>query len=111
MLRKRKLTVRAYRVEATGERADGTPSPFTKVHTRHVFDVPGSTERTAERFVELAVTKYCSVASSLHAEQTFEVVLEHDRDRERRRPRAPSARPPRRRPPTTPDGRVGRSRP
>ena len=77
MLRKRKLTVRAYRVEATGQRADGTPSPYTTVHTRHVFDVPGLDQRTAERFVELAVTKYCSVASSLHAEQTFDVVLEH----------------------------------
>ena len=78
MLRKRKLGVRGYRVEATGERADGTPSPFTRVHTRHVFDVPGLDQRTAERFVELAVAKYCSVASSLHAEMTFEAVLEHD---------------------------------
>jgi len=78
MLRKRKLGVRGYRVEASGERVDGTPSPFTRVHTRHVFDVPGLDRRTAERFVELAVTKYCSVASSLHAEQTFEAVLEHD---------------------------------
>jgi hypothetical protein len=32
----------------------------------------------AERFVELATTKYCSVAGSLTAEQTFEVVLEGD---------------------------------
>lgn len=78
MLRKRKLTIRGYRVETSGERVDGTPAPFTKVHTRHVFDVPGLDRRTAERFVELAVTKYCSVASSLHAEQSFEVALEHD---------------------------------
>ena len=78
MLRKRKLSVRAYRVEATGKRVDGTPSPFTTVHTRHVLDVPGLDQHTADRFVELAVTKYCSVASSLHAEQTFEAVLEHD---------------------------------
>ena len=76
MLRKRKLTVRAYHVESFGERRDGTPSPFVKMHTRHVFDVPGLDQRTAERFVELAVTKYCSVASSLRAEQSFEVVLE-----------------------------------
>lgn len=78
MLRKRRLTIRAYRVEATGERVDGTPAPYTSILTRHVFDVPGLDQRTAERFVELAVTKYCSVASSLHAEQRFEVVLEHD---------------------------------
>ncbi len=76
MLRKRKLPIRGYRVESVGERREGTPSPFVKVHTRHVFDVPGLDQGTAERFVELAVTKYCSVASSLHAEQSFEVVLE-----------------------------------
>lgn len=76
MLRKRKLLIRGYRVESVGERRDGTPSPFVTVHTRHVFDVPGLDQRTAERFVELALDKYCSVASSLHAEQTFEVVLE-----------------------------------
>jgi len=76
MLRKRRLLIRGYRVESVGERREGTPSPFVKVHTRHVFDVPGLDRRTAERFVELALEKYCSVASSLHAEQSFEVVLE-----------------------------------
>ncbi len=76
MLRKRKLTIRGYRVEAVGVRTGGTPSPFTTVHTRHVLDVPGLDQHTADRFVELAVTKYCSVASSLNASQTFEAVLE-----------------------------------
>ncbi len=76
MLRKRKLTIRAYRVEVVGERRDGTPSPLVKVLTRHVLDVPGLDQRTADRFVELAVTKYCSVASSLNAEQLYEAVLE-----------------------------------
>lgn len=77
MLAKRRLNVRAYRVEATGER-EGTPRAFVRIHTRHVFDVPGLDRKTAERFVDLAVTKYCSVGASLRSEQTFEVVLEHD---------------------------------
>ncbi len=76
MLRKRKLTIRDYRVEVTGERFEGTPSPFTKIHAKHVFDVPGLDQHTADRFVELAATKYCSVANSLRAEQTFEALLE-----------------------------------
>jgi putative redox protein len=76
MLRKRKLPIRGYRIEAAGERADGTPSPFVRVHTRHVFDVPGLDQKTAERFVDLALTKYCSVASSLRAELAFEVIVE-----------------------------------
>jgi len=78
MLRKRKLEIRSYRVEVVGDRVDGTPAPFTRITARHVFDVPGLDRKTAERFVELAVTKYCSVASSLHAEQVFEVALEHE---------------------------------
>lgn len=77
MLTKRRLEVRGYRIEATGER-EGTPRAFVRIHTRHVFDVPGLDHKTAERFVELAVTKYCSVAASLTADQTFEVVLEHE---------------------------------
>lgn len=80
MLRKRKLAVRAYRIELTGDRAEATPSPFTRILARHVFDVPGLDERTATRFVELATTKYCSVASSLKAEMVFEIVLEHTTD-------------------------------
>ena len=75
MLRKRKLQVRGYRVEAVGERFEGTPARFVKIHCRHVLDVPGLDQRTADRFVELAATKYCSVAGSLSAEQTFEAVL------------------------------------
>jgi putative redox protein len=75
MISKRRLEVRSYRVEASGERRDTPPRSFVRVHTRHVLDVPGLERAMAERFVELAVTKYCSVASSLTAEHTFEVVL------------------------------------
>lgn len=80
MIRKRRLEVRSYRVELEGERADGTPSPFTRIVARHVFDVPGLDEGMARRFVELATTKYCSVADSLKAEMAFEVVLESSTD-------------------------------
>lgn len=75
MIAKRKLEVRGYRVEARGER-EGSPRAFVSIHTRHVLDVPGLERKMAERFVDLAVTKYCSVAGSLSATQTFEVVLE-----------------------------------
>ena len=80
MLRKRKLQIRGYRVEAVGERFDGTPARFVKIHCRHVLDVPGLDQRTADRFVELAATKYCSVASSVSAEQSVEAVLEVGRE-------------------------------
>lgn len=76
MLRKRRLDVRAYRIDLTGERHEGVPAYFTHIHAVHHFDVPGLDVKTAERFVDLGMTKYCSVATSLKAELSFEVVLE-----------------------------------
>ena len=64
--------------ELRGDRAEGTPSGFTRIHARHRFDVPGLDERTAQRFAELGMTKYCSVAASLKAKIEIEVELLHD---------------------------------
>ncbi len=75
MLKKRRLEVQSYRIELTGERPDAVPAPYTHIHAQHIFDVPGLDEKTATRFVDLAMNKYCSVASSLKAEVSFEVVL------------------------------------
>lgn len=75
MLKKRRLEVGSYHIELVGERPDAIPSPYTHIHAKHVFDVPGLDEKTATRFVDLAMNKYCSVASSLKAEISFEVVL------------------------------------
>lgn len=76
MLGKRRLVVRGYRTELSGERAEGTPAYYTHIHAKHIFDVPGLDQKTAERFVDLGMNKYCSVAASLKAEISFEVVLE-----------------------------------
>lgn len=78
MMKKRKLDIRDYRVELRGERADERPRAYEHIHAVHVFDVPGLDLKMAERFVDLATNKYCSVASSLTAEITFEVVLAHE---------------------------------
>jgi putative redox protein len=83
MIAKRRLAVRSYRIEATGDRRETAPRSFVRIHMRHVLDVPGLDQAMAERFVDLAVTKYCSVASSLTAETTFEVVLEAGDDADR----------------------------
>ena len=78
MIEKRRLASNAYRVELRGERSEEIPRYYTRIHAVHVFDVPGLDRKTAERFVDLATTKYCSVAASLKAEITYEVVLEHE---------------------------------
>lgn len=81
MLGKRRLPIKAYRVEVTGERPDATPAPFERIVATHCFDVPGLDEATAERFVALATEKYCSVGLSLRASIEYRVVLEHLADK------------------------------
>ena len=76
MLKKRRLVIEDYRIELRGDRFDGTPAYFTHVHAVHYFKVPGLTAEIAERFVDLGMNRYCSVAASLKAEISFEVVLE-----------------------------------
>ena len=78
MLKKRKLEVISYKIELEGDRNEGTPSFYTQIRAKHVFNVPGLDQKTAERFVDLGMNKYCSVASSLKATVSFEVVLEHE---------------------------------
>jgi putative redox protein len=78
MLRKKRLEIRGYTIELEGERAEGTPSGFTRIRALHRFDVPGLDERTARRFAGLGMTKYCSVSASLKADIEVEVELLHE---------------------------------
>ena len=75
MIRKRRLDLLSYRIELEGDRADGTPSYYTDIRVRHVIEAPGLAQKMAERFVDLATNKYCSVAASLNATITYEVLL------------------------------------
>lgn len=77
MIRKRRLELISYRVELEGDRADGTPSYYTDIRAVHHINAPGLKREMAERFVDLAMNKYCSVTASLKADIAFEVVLEH----------------------------------
>jgi putative redox protein len=78
ILKKRRLDIHSYRIELVGDRSDEPPKRFTRIHARHVLDVPGLDPKNAERFIELTMTKYCSVSASLNADITFEVVLENE---------------------------------
>jgi putative redox protein len=82
MIKKRRVTINSYRVELEGDRSDGVPAFYTKLRQKHIIDAPGLDQKTFERFVELAITKYCSVGSSLSAEQSFTVELLHDAEAE-----------------------------
>lgn len=65
ILAKRRTPVETLTVDVEGERFSGVPGRVTKIHL--VYRMSGANvERThAERAIELAVTKYCSVKESL----------------------------------------------
>ncbi len=75
MLRKRRLQINSYHIELRGERAEGIPAYYTHIHAKHIFDVTDLEQKTAERFVDLSMNKYCSVVASLKSEISFEVEL------------------------------------
>jgi putative redox protein len=80
ILAKRRTPVEALTIEATAERFDGVPGRLT--HVRLLYKILGrDVERVhAERAIELAVTKYCSVRDSLDPKLPVEWALELNGD-------------------------------
>ena len=76
MVKKRRKQFVDLKAELEGERGEEHPKGFTKIHLKYSITSPNLTEEEASRIVDLAVTKYCSVAASLNAEQThsFEII-------------------------------------
>ncbi|WP_024460961.1 OsmC family protein [Marinimicrobium sp. LS-A18] len=54
-------------VDMDAERADGVPSPFTKIHLHFVVTGKDLKEAHVKRAVELSATKYCSASIMLEA--------------------------------------------
>ncbi len=75
MVKKRRKTFIDLNTEISGERREEHPRGFTKIHLKYYITSPDLTEEEAERIVELATTKYCSIAGSLSAEQTHSFVI------------------------------------
>ena len=64
ILRKQRQPLEHLRVEIEGTRAEGVPSPFTRM--KLVFVATGSVDQhKLQRAVSLAVEKYCSVRANL----------------------------------------------
>jgi putative redox protein len=80
ILEKRRTPVEALEIDAIGQRATSTPARVTSVEL--TYHIRGTTvERVhAERAVELAITKYCSVRESLDPGMpiVYRVVLNGD---------------------------------
>jgi putative redox protein len=67
ILTKARQAVTDCRVELEAERADGIPSPFTKIHMQFVVTGKALKEAQVKRAVELSATKYCSASIMLEA--------------------------------------------
>ncbi len=66
ILAKRRTPVKHYSVEVTGERVDTTPRRFTHITLKVSIRCDGIERVHAERAIDLAVNKYCSVKDSLN---------------------------------------------
>ncbi len=65
MIKKRRRTVTALRIETQGRRRDEIPRRFEDIHMRFILTSPDAGEEELGKLVVLAVEKYCSVSASL----------------------------------------------
>jgi putative redox protein len=75
MLKKRKKTVADLVIETEGTRREEAPRYFTQIHCRYILTSPDATEEEFQKVAQLALDKYCSVASSLKSKVTFSVEI------------------------------------
>jgi len=78
ILRKQRTPVKALRIRVAAQRVETTPRRLASANLHFTITAPGTTMAKAERAVELSVTKYCSVRSSLIADApvTWAIALE-----------------------------------
>ena len=78
ILEKQRTPARALHITVEARRVDVTPRRLASANLHFAITAPGATEAKAARAVELSVTKYCSVRSSLSADApvTWTMALE-----------------------------------
>jgi putative redox protein len=76
ILEKRRTPVQGLTIEVAGERASAVPARLVKIHISYKLRGVGIERAHAERAIELAVTKYCSVRDSLDARIPVEWTLD-----------------------------------
>ena len=67
ILQKQRTPVKALRVMIEAQRVEATPRRLASAILHFTITAPGTTEAKAARAVELSITRYCSVRSSLIA--------------------------------------------
>jgi putative redox protein len=78
ILKKKRLNVTGYSVEATAERRDDPPRVFTKIHLKYIVKGTNVTPEAVESAIKLSEEKYCSVGGMLQKavpiSSSFEIV-------------------------------------
>jgi putative redox protein len=72
ILRKKRHTVSAYRVEVRGERRDDQPRSYKRMEVHHIVSGRNISEQSVAQAIKLSDEKYCSVAATLRP--TVEIV-------------------------------------
>ena len=81
ILKKKRLTVTGYSVEAAAERReDPPPRVFTKIHLKYIIKGENITSHAVETAINLSEEKYCSVGGMLEKAlpitSSFEILKE-----------------------------------
>ncbi len=76
ILAKRRTPVQGMTVDVTGDRANATPAKVTRIHLTYKIRGAGIDRAHAERAINLAVNRYCSVRDTLDPAIPVEWTLE-----------------------------------
>lgn len=66
MIKKRKKTLTDLKAEVVGTRREEAPKYFTDIHVKYIIYSPDAKLEEVQKLVNLAVDKYCSVASTVN---------------------------------------------
>lgn len=76
ILKKQRTPVQSLKVHLAAQRVETTPRRLASAVLQFHINAPGATQPKVERAIDLAVTKYCSVRSSLIADAAVTWTLE-----------------------------------
>ena len=78
MIKKRRRDFRDLKAESSGIRAETHPMYYKKINIKYIIYSKDLQNSEADRFISLALTKYCSVGSSIRIDteviHSFEII-------------------------------------
>ena len=78
MIKKRRRDFKDIKAESSGVRVDTHPMYYKEINVKYLIYSTDLKDNEAERFISLALTKYCSVGSSIrkdtNVKHSFEII-------------------------------------